>query len=145
MREETNRHPETRPLHVVTHHIRAWRNHRKMTMEMLGEACHLTPSMISQLELGRSRYTQQSLEAIAAALDVEPWQLLACDPETSISNSYFSLTDLSDSFWSEIPEEHHWQVEILFKNVVDASKQHAVKTAIDLWGRKPKPARSKVT
>jgi len=34
--------------------------------------------MISQLERGKTTYTQSTLEAIAAALEVEPWQLLAC-------------------------------------------------------------------
>jgi addiction module HigA family antidote len=70
-----------KPFLVVTHHIRAWREHRKLTMDVLANSAGLTPSMISQLELGRTRYTQQSLEKIAVALGVEPWQLLADNPE----------------------------------------------------------------
>lgn len=82
MREQLDRHPKTRQLRAVTHFIRQWRKHHRMTVEQVANAAGLTASMISQLEIGRSAYTQNSLEAVAKALRVEPWQLLCCDPSS---------------------------------------------------------------
>ena len=80
MRENHERHPKSRPLREITHFIKAWRKHRKMTVEAVAERAGLTASMISQLETGRSAYTQNSLEAVAGALGVEAWRLLCCVP-----------------------------------------------------------------
>jgi transcriptional regulator with XRE-family HTH domain len=65
----------------VVHHVRAWRKHAGLSVEALAARCGLSGSMISQLERGKTTYTQRNLEAIATALGLQPWQLLACGPE----------------------------------------------------------------
>jgi transcriptional regulator with XRE-family HTH domain len=66
----------------VTHYIKEWRKYRGHSLDSLGKEASVSPSMISQLERGKTSYTQATLEALAKALNVEPWQLLACrDPE----------------------------------------------------------------
>ena len=62
------------------HFIREWRKARGLNIPQLAAKTGLTGSLISQIEVGRSRYSQKSLEKIAAALDCEPWQLLGVDP-----------------------------------------------------------------
>lgn len=62
------------------HFIREWRKARGLNIPQLAEKTGLTGSLISQIEVGRSRYSQKSLETIAAALNCEPWQLLGIDP-----------------------------------------------------------------
>lgn len=62
------------------HFIREWRKARGLNIPQLANKTGLTGSLISQIEVGRSRYSQKSLEKIAAALDCESWQLLGIDP-----------------------------------------------------------------
>jgi len=69
----------------VTHHIRAWRKSRGWTINDLARECGLGPSLISQIEHGRSRYSQQSLEKIASAFDVTPGTILDRPPEAGSS------------------------------------------------------------
>lgn len=65
----------------VVHHIKAWRKHLGLSVEALGEIAGVSGSMISQLERGKTTYTQNTLEALAGAMNLQPWQLLACGPE----------------------------------------------------------------
>jgi len=67
-----------RVVRPVVHYIKEWRKYRNYSLDNLGKLSGISPSMISQLERGKTTYTQNTLEAIAAALEVEPWQLLAC-------------------------------------------------------------------
>lgn len=60
--------------------IRQWRQHRKMTLEDLAGAVEMTPSHLSMLERGQRGYTQETLEAIAAALQTDVASLLMRDP-----------------------------------------------------------------
>lgn len=69
----------------VTHHIRAWRKSKGWTIHELAKESGLGPSLISQIEHGRSRYSQQSLEKIAAAFDVTPGTILDRPPEAGTS------------------------------------------------------------
>jgi len=62
----------------VVHYIKEWRKYRGYSLDSLSKLSAVSASMISQLERGKTTYTQSTLEAIAAALEVEPWQLLAC-------------------------------------------------------------------
>lgn len=65
----------------VVHFIKEWRKYRDLSLERLGAMSNVSPSMISQLETGKTTYTQITIEKIAKALEVEPWQLLVCsDP-----------------------------------------------------------------
>lgn len=61
-------------------YLKEWRKHRGFTQESLAEACDFSKSFISNLEIGGRRYNQDTLEALAAALDIEPWQLVAGPP-----------------------------------------------------------------
>lgn len=56
--------------------IRQWRKHKGLTLEQLGGAIDMTESHLSMLERGERGYTQETLERIAAALNVEPSKLL---------------------------------------------------------------------
>lgn len=60
--------------------IRHWRKHRKLTLEQLAEAVDMTPSHLSMLERAQRGYTQDTLEAIAAALKTDVGGLLTRDP-----------------------------------------------------------------
>lgn len=60
--------------------LQAWREHRGLTQEKLADRMDMSPSNLSRLENGRIAYTQQRLEAAAAALLIEPGDLFR-DPE----------------------------------------------------------------
>jgi len=60
--------------------IRAWRKHRGLSLERLGERIGVTKGALSQLENGTVAYTQPMLEALADALGCEPQDLLMRDP-----------------------------------------------------------------
>jgi transcriptional regulator with XRE-family HTH domain len=69
-----------RVTYEVKHHIREWRTHRNLSVEKLGELAGVSGSMISQLERGKTTYTQSTLEKLATALRCSAWQLLASGP-----------------------------------------------------------------
>lgn len=78
--------PISRPTRVritreVVHYIKEWRKHFGLTVDRLGEIAGISGSMISQLERGKTTYTQKTLEALAHAMNLQPWQLLACGPD----------------------------------------------------------------
>ena len=62
------------------HYLKEWRQHRNLTQEELAARIHKTHGAISQLERGLTGYTQDTLEAIASTLHVEPGDLLSVDP-----------------------------------------------------------------
>lgn len=62
------------------HYVREWRKFRGLTQERLAERTPYTTGAISQLETGRTRYTQDMLEALAVALQCEPGDLLSRNP-----------------------------------------------------------------
>lgn len=62
------------------HYVREWRKFRGLTQERLAERTPFTTGAISQLETGRTKYTQDMIEALAAALDCTPGDLLSKDP-----------------------------------------------------------------
>lgn len=70
----------SRPIREVTHKLAAWRKHFGLTAAGLADKAGLTGSFVSLLESGRAGYTQNSLEALAKAMGIEPWQLLGQDP-----------------------------------------------------------------
>lgn len=80
---------ENRPRHFV----REWRKHRKLTQERLAELTPFTTGAISQLETGRTSYTQNMLEALADALDCQPGELLMRDP--TADGDFWKLWDSS--------------------------------------------------
>lgn len=62
------------------HFVREWRKFRGLTQERLAERTPFTTGAISQLETGRTKYTQDMIEALAVALDCDPGDLLSKDP-----------------------------------------------------------------
>lgn len=65
--------------------IALWRVAAGMTQEELADRAGLTTASISRIESGKAGYTKSSLENIALALQVEPWQLLGQRPGTASS------------------------------------------------------------
>lgn len=67
-------------------YIRAWRANRGHSLDdMVGRLAAIgvdtTGASLSRIERGIQPYNQDMLEAIAAALDVEAWQLLKDNPD----------------------------------------------------------------
>lgn len=62
------------------HYVREWRKFRKLTQERLAEKTPFTTGAISQLETGRTKYTQDMIEALAIALECKPGDVISRDP-----------------------------------------------------------------
>lgn len=77
MRRDPTLIPKIAPLR---HYVREWRKFRGLTQERLAERTPFTTGAISQLETGRTKYTQDMLEALAEALQCSPADLLMRDP-----------------------------------------------------------------
>ena len=60
--------------------IRQWRQYRTLTLEQLADRLEMTASHFSMLERGQRGYTQETLEAIAEALQTDVPSLLMRDP-----------------------------------------------------------------
>ena len=69
-----------RPKQYRTTFIRQWREFRGLSQERLAERIGKSPGLLSQIENAKGPYTQETLEAIAAALGCEPVDLLVRDP-----------------------------------------------------------------
>lgn len=67
--------------------LRDWRKFRDLTQEELAAKIGLTTSSISQWENGKQGFTDESLAALARALECTPAALLAHNPRRA------------DSFW----------------------------------------------
>ena len=60
--------------------IKQWREHRKLNQEQLAERLEMTQSHLSMLENGKRGYTQETLEAVAHALQTDVASLLMRNP-----------------------------------------------------------------
>jgi transcriptional regulator with XRE-family HTH domain len=60
--------------------IREWRQFRNLTLEQLADRLDMTASHLSMLERGQRGYAQDTLEAIANALQTDAASLLVRDP-----------------------------------------------------------------
>lgn len=60
--------------------IRQWRTHRGLTLEQLAERVEMTASHLSMLERYQRGYTQETLEALAHALQTDTASLLIRNP-----------------------------------------------------------------
>ena len=60
--------------------IREWREFRNLTQDQLGERLDTSGSSISRIEKGEQPYTQDTLEAIAEALQTDAASLLMRNP-----------------------------------------------------------------
>jgi transcriptional regulator with XRE-family HTH domain len=61
--------------------IREWRQHRNLTLEQLAGRMEMTASHFSMLERGQRGYTQETLEAIAEALQTDTGSLIMRNPQ----------------------------------------------------------------
>ncbi len=78
------------------HYVREWRKSRGLTQERLAERTPFSPGAISQLETGRTAYTQDMLEALADALDCKPGDLISRNPNVEADVVYL---------FQELPED----------------------------------------
>lgn len=60
--------------------IRHWRKHRGLTLEQLADRIGMTASHLSMLERSQRSYTQETLEALAEAMQTDPASLLMRNP-----------------------------------------------------------------
>lgn len=60
--------------------LKQWRKHRGYTQERLAEMTNMSIGYLSDLEKGKRRYNQDHLEALATALQCEPFDLIMRDP-----------------------------------------------------------------
>lgn len=61
-------------------YIRQWREHRNLTQDALAERLEMSKAQLSRIETGNQPYTQDFLEACAAALQTDPASLIMRDP-----------------------------------------------------------------
>lgn len=71
--------------------IKAWRKHRGLSQEQLAGRLEMTQSHLSMLENGQRGYTQETLEAVADALQTDAASLLMRDP--SRDDAIWSIWD----------------------------------------------------
>lgn len=71
--------------------IKEWRLYRDLTQQKLADRLETTKTTISELETGKRGYTQESLEAVADALQTDVASLLTRDPKSS--ENLWSLWD----------------------------------------------------
>ena len=83
------------PKEPERNHLKAWREHRKMTQAKLAEAIGTTGAVISLLEAGERRLSDKWLLKIAPVLRTRPGHLLEFDPSEA-ENDILEI-------WAEIP------------------------------------------
>lgn len=116
----------------VVHFIKEWRLHRGLSVEKLGKLCGVSGSMISQLERGKTTYTQRTLEAIAKALQVQTWQLLACKPDENRELWNIVLSSRPSPLqWSDFATSERPALEEMLNNNCDA----AIKSARTMFAK----------
>ena len=93
-------------------YIRAWREFRQLSQDRLVERVReyvdsFSKASLSRIERGLQPYTQETLEALAVALQCEPADLIMRDP----TNSVWSIMDTLKN----LPEEQQHQIEEIVK------------------------------
>ena len=76
--------------------FREWRKYRGYTLEKAAELAGMTAGNISAMERGAQGYTQDGLEALAAAYRCDPGQLLNVDPNISDIWSIWEVAKTGD-------------------------------------------------
>lgn len=66
--------------------FREWREHRGLTQEQLADRLETTKATVSRMENSKSNYNRGYLEALADALDCEPFELLRSPHRPSIDD-----------------------------------------------------------
>ena len=89
--------------------FRQWREFRGLTQEQLAERVETSVPSISRLENGTQPYTQDTLEALAEALNTDPASLLMRDP---------SNPEAIWSLWDRAKQDERQLIEELARSVV---------------------------
>lgn len=100
---------DDRPL--PTHHIRAWRQHRRLKIRQVAEESGLSISTISEIERHAQDFTGRTLLAIAQALGAEPGELLLRTPKKA---------DALKTIFDELEPDDQNRVEIQVRALRDA-------------------------
>ena len=88
-------------------HLRAWREHRRLTQTKLAEAVGTTGAVISLLESGERGLSDKWLRRLAPVLGTSSGHLLDVDPH-DISTDILEI-------WAEIPEDRREQARDVLK------------------------------
>lgn len=89
--------------------IREWRDFRNLSQEALGERMGTSGGSISRIETGEQPYTQDTLEALAEALNTDPASLLMRDPTDG---------DAIWSVWDQAKEGDRRKIVDIAKTIV---------------------------
>lgn len=90
-----------------THHLRAWREFRKLTQEQLAERVGTTKGVISHLETEKRDLSLKWLLKLAPALNTKPGFLIDHDPSELDSDIL--------EIWADVPEANRSQVRAIIK------------------------------
>lgn len=93
--------------------LREWRRHRGLTQEQLAGRVDLTAASISRLENGKQNYIQETLEALASALNIDVPDLFR-PPLTPEQEAWRTLV-------GRVPPEKRPQVTKIIEALIDAA------------------------
>lgn len=96
------------------HFIREWREYRGLTQERLADRLDITKGALSNIETGKSGYTEPMLKALAYALMCEPADLIMRNPLKE---------DAIWSIWDQVPETERPRVLRLIKEFVQPEQR----------------------
>ena len=100
------------------HFIREWREYRGLTQQRLADRLEITKGALSNVETGKSGYTEPMLKALAYALLCEPADLIVRNPMQE---------DAIWSIWDKVPAAERPRVIRLIKEFADTPKKTASK------------------
>lgn len=140
MKVSISRPTRVRITREVVHYVKEWRKHFGFSVDKLGEVAGISGSMISQLERGKTTYTQNTLEALARAMNLQPWQLLACGPD---ENAELWRTVMSRSDRRELLADVDDDEKALLIEMLDYNCDAAVKAWAALAHKKTREETAK--
>ena len=76
VKSEDKRKPSEQLLAILAKNVKTLREEKQLSQERLGELCDFHPTFISMIERKQRNVTISTLEIVASALGVEPYQLL---------------------------------------------------------------------
>jgi transcriptional regulator with XRE-family HTH domain len=94
--------------------IRAWREHRHMSIDTLAGMIPMDKGNLSKIERGLKPYNQELLERLSEALNTEPASLLMRDP---------SAPDAIWSIWDRAQPAVRRQIEAIAETLVKTGTQ----------------------
>ncbi|TPM25689.1 helix-turn-helix transcriptional regulator [Mesorhizobium sp. B2-3-4] len=94
------------------HFIKEWRAHRGLTLDRLADRVEISKATLSRIESGKQPYTQDTLEALADALQCEPADLIMRDPTKA--GAIWSL-------WEQANPVQRQQIESVVRALLDAA------------------------